>query len=270
MTTMADLVPRRAERTIVYGGTRAGKSSYCDWAVRHVLEERPTAMPLLFDSKPRFRAETIAYGPGLRLRKNAAKLYESWEAGPTFPNSVVFPADAWEERWASDDPFKGFYRNPGELVVLQSGSSVARPWMLRLGRKFVDMNPKRRERLLWVNEGLDFYQRNSYGVDARNDVILDAARAGGERGIGLLFESHRPKGIPPLLNTLSSRIVLFHLRFQGDMKYMYDMGIPEDEEMPDDDYAFKHFTVRPGGKISPAVLVRLKYPQWYLDQLSST
>ena len=268
MSDFSEFVPGRAERTIVYGGTRAGKSSYCDWSARHIQETRPSAMILLLDTKPRFRAETIAYGPGLKWRKDAKKLYESWEAGPTFPNSVVYPLD--QVNWEADNPFKNFYRKPGELVVLQSGSSQLRPLMLRLARKFVDINPKRRERLLWVNEGLDFYQRNSFGIDARNDVILDAARAGGERGIGLMFEAHRPKGIPPLLNTLSSRIVLFHLRFHGDMRYMYDMGIPEDEEMPDEDYAFKHFTVQPGGKISPPKTVRFVYPQWYLDQLSST
>lgn len=132
------------------------------------------------------------------------------------------------------------------------------------------MNPKRRERLLWVNEGMDFYQRNTFGVDSRNDVILDAARAGGERGIGLLFEAHRPKGIPPLLNTLSSRVVLFHLRFENDMRYMWDMGLPEDEESPSGDYVFKHYTIQPGGTVSRPDVVKMKYPQWYLDQLSTT
>lgn len=266
--TFDALVPGRAERTIVYGGTRTGKSSYCDWAARSIQSNRPDAMTLLLDTKPRFRAETVAYGPGLRLRRNAKKLYESWESGPVFPNSVVYPLESFDPE--SSNPFSGFYRRPGELVVLQSGDSGMRATMLRLSRKFVNMNPKRRERLLWVNEGMDFYQRNSYGVDARNDVILDAARAGGERGIGLLFEAHRPKGIPPLLNTLSSRVILFHLRFEGDMRYMWDMGMPENEESPSGNYVFKHYTIQPGGTVSAPDTVRIKYPQWYLDQLSST
>lgn len=169
----------------------------------------------------------------------------------------------------SRNPFRNFWRE-GEICVLQSGDARERTRMLAIARQFVNMNPKRRERLLWVNEGMDFYQRNSIGVVANNDVILDAARAGGERGIGILFEAHRPKGIPPLLNTLTSRVFLFHLRFGGDMRYLYDMGIPEEEEMPDGDYVFKHYNILPGGTVSTPMTVKMKYPKSYLDQLSDT
>lgn len=266
MTEFTDILPKRAERTLIYGGTRSGKSSLADWMCRKIIEERPDAMIMCLDTKPRFRAQFEAWGPGYRWRREAKKLYSSWEAGPTFPGSVVMPLDIDLD---SANPFRNFWK-PGEMVVLQSGDSRDRIQMLRIARKFVNMNPRRRERLLWINEGMDFYQRNSLGVVANNDVILDAARAGGERGIGLIFEAHRPKGIPPLLNTLTSRVILFHLRFAQDMRYLYDMGIPEDEEMPDGDYVFKHYTILPGGTVSPALSVKMKYPEWYLKELSST
>lgn len=266
MSEFNDILPQRAERTLIYGGTRTGKSSLADWYCRKIIETRPDAMILCLDTKPRFRAQSIAWGPGYRLRKDAKDLYKSWEAGPTFPNSVVMPLDI---DLSASNPLKNFWR-PGEMVVLQSGDSRDRPKMLAIARKFVNMNPNHRERLLWVNEGMDFYQRNSLGVVANNDVILDAARAGGERGIGLLFEAHRPKGIPPLLNTLTSRVILFHLRFGGDMRYLYDMGIPEEEEMPDGDYVFKHYKILPGGTVSNPLTMRIKYPDWYLNQLSQT
>lgn len=267
MRDFSEFIPERAERTIIYGGTRSGKSSLADWIARNIQKTRPDAMILLLDTKPRFRAEMTAFGPLLRMRRDAKELYSSWEAGPTFPNSVIMPLDLDLTR---ENPFSGFYRKPGELAVLQSGTANDRPRMLEIARRFITINPKRRERLIWVNEGLDFYQRNSLGVVARNDVILDTARAGGERGIGLLFEAHRPKGIPPLLNMFSSRVFLFHLRYAGDMRYLEDMGIPEDEEAPEGDYIFKHYKLQPGGTVSPAVIARMKYPQWYLNQLSST
>jgi energy-coupling factor transporter ATP-binding protein EcfA2 len=266
MTEFSELIPQRGERTLIYGGTRSGKSSLADWMARAMQAERPEMMPLLLDTKPRFRAQFIAHGPGLRWRKEAKGLYSSWEAGPTYPNSVICPLDI---DLTSSNPFRNLWK-PGELVVLQSGDSSDRRRMLAIARRFLNMNPKRRERLLWVNEGLDFYQRNSLGVVAANDVILDSARAGGERGFGLLFEAHRPKGIPPLLNTLTSNVVLFHLRFGGDMRYLYDMGIPEEEEMPTGDYIFKHYRIRPGGTVSDPMTVKMKYPDWYLKQLSST
>lgn len=261
------LVPGRAERTLIYGGTRSGKSSLADWLARAINQQRPDAMILLLDTKPRFRAEFEAWGPGNRWRRKADKRYESWEAGPVYPGSVVMPLDIDLD---ADNPFSGFWRNPGELVVLQSGDARDRIRMLQIARKFIQINPKRRERLLWINEGMDFYQRTSMGIVANNDVILDAARAGGERGIGILFEAHRPKGIPPLLNTLTSRVYLFHLRFWNDMRYLYDMGIPEEEEMPEGNYVFKHYTILPGGTVSEPQTCRMKYPKWYLDQLSTT
>ena len=265
MTEFSDIIPQRGERTLIYGGTRSGKSSLAEWMVREMQEERPDMMPLLLDTKPRFRAEKIAYGPGLRFRKDAKKLYESWEAGPVYPNSVVCPMDVDLSSLNLSNLWK-----PGELVVLQSGDSREHKRMLTIARSFLNMNPKRRERLLWVNEGLDFYQRNSLGIVASNDVILDSARAGGERGFGLLFEAHRPKGIPPLLNTLTSSVALFHLRFGQDMRYLYDMGIPEEDDMPEGDYVFKHYRIRPGGTVSRPLTVKMKYPDWYLKQLSST
>lgn len=266
MTEMSDILPKRGERTLIYGGTRSGKSSLAEWMARGMMEQRPDMMPLLLDSKPRFRAEKIACGPGLRFRRDAKKLYENWESGPTFPNSVVCPLDI---DLTDSNPFRNLWK-PGELVVLQSGDSAEHRRMLTIARRFLNMNPKRRERLLWVNEGLDFYQRNSLGIVASNDVILDSARAGGERGFGLLFEAHRPKGIPPLLNTLTSNVVLFHLRFGQDMRYLYDMGIPEEEDMPEGDYVFKHYRIKPGGTVSRPLTVKMKYPEWYLKQLSST
>lgn len=266
MTDFDDLIPGRAERTLIYGGTRSGKSSIADILSRAMKEQRPDLMMLVFDTKPRFRAHYVAWGPNYRFRRKAQDLYKSWDAGPIYPNSVIMPLDI---DLTDKDCFKNFWKE-GEIVILQSGDARDRPRMLEIARKFVNMNAGGRERCIWVNEGMDFYQRNSLGVVANNDVILDAARAGGERGIGVLFEAHRPYGIPPLLNTLTSRVFLLHLRFKRDMHYLYDIGIPEEDEMPEGDYIFHMYTVQPGGTVSRPVVARMKYPDWYLNQLSST
>jgi hypothetical protein len=160
-------------------------------------------------------------------------------------------------------------KHPGEVVFAQSDEPSKWMAMLQLAKHFVALRTTR-ERLLVIDEGMDFYQRNTLGIDARNDIILRAARAGGERHIGLLFGAHRPYGIPPLLNTMSSRVTLFHLRFQKDMQYLYGMGIPEDDEPPGGDYIFHQYSIAPGGVVSPPVAARLRLPQSYLDQLSST
>lgn len=274
VTFSEDLVQGPGERQLVYGGTRTGKSSYMDWTIRDIQRQRPDAMILIADTKPRFRAEREIWRPDLphgnKYRKDArddkpGELYYGWAKGPVLPNSVSVPME-------SPHPFRGLWnmkRNPGEVAIMQSDNPLMWKKMLALMAAFVAKRTER-ERLLVVDEGMDFYQRNSLGIDPSNDVILRAARAGGERRIGLLFGAHRPYGIPPLLNTLSSRVTIFHLRFGSDMRYLYGMGIPEEDESPEGDYIFKQYQVAPGGVVSEPLRSRLALPDWYLDQLSAT
>lgn len=259
-----DLVQGPGERHIIYGGTRTGKSSFMDWSIREIQAQRPDAWILVADTKPRFRAEQMAYGPNNRFRRDAKKLYESWAKGPMLPNSVAMDLD-------SPHPFRGLWtdKRPGEAAIMQSDDPLKWRQMVNLMQAFTAKKTAK-ERLLVIDEGMDFYQRNSLGIDPRNDVILRAARAGGERNIGLMFGAHRPHGIPPLLNTLSSRVTLFYLRFSRDMKYLWEMGIPESEFPPDGDYIFKQYSIKPGGVVSEPAKVRLALPDSYLKQLSST
>jgi hypothetical protein len=158
---------------------------------------------------------------------------------------------------------------PGEIAIMQGDEAADWRLMVALMHHFVARKVKRERRLI-VDEGLDFYQRNTLGIDSKKDPILRTARAGGERDIGLLLGAHRPHGIPPLLNTLSSRVSLFHLRLERDMRYLYEMGIPESEGSPQGDYVFQQYKVAPGGTVEGPWVVRFRYPQSYLAQLSST
>jgi hypothetical protein len=116
--------------------------------MRHVQRTRPDAMQVLVDTKPRFRAQyEKARDP--RKRRDAAHLYQAWAKGPVVPNSVV--VDLW-----SDKPFLGTFREPGEIVILQSGE--ARDWkrILELLDGFTKANLHGRERRIIVDECLDF------------------------------------------------------------------------------------------------------------------
>lgn len=262
MPSFADLVPGPGERTIIYGGTRSGKSTYLDWVMRYIQRTRPRAMILLLDTKPRFRAENVAWGYRNGWRQDASKRYLDWAKGPLLPNSVVVDME-------SSHPLRGLWKTPGEIAILQSVESAHRRHMLSIARMFVKEHVRDRERIVVVDEALDFYQRNTLGIDSRNDVLLDVARAGGERNIGLILAAHRPKGVPPLMNMLSSRAVLYHLRYADDMRYLWDMGIPDDDS-PNGNYVFRHYVVEPGGTVSQPIEGRLQLPDSYLAQLSST
>jgi hypothetical protein len=175
----------------------------------------------------------------------------------------------------SEHPFRGLWnlkdeKRPGEIAIMQGDDPSDWRIMLNLMHHFVKRQIKGRERRLVVDEGLDFWQRNTLGIDPKKDPILRTARAGGERNIGLLLGAHRPHGVPPLLNTLSSRVTLFHLRLERDMHYLYEMGIPESETSPTGNYVFQQYVVEPGGTVAGPTVAKFRYPQSYLDELSAT
>jgi hypothetical protein len=150
---ISDLTPGKGERVITVGGTRAGKSALMEWGMRDVQRTRPTAMQILVDTKPRFRAEKErGRFRGFRgTRKPAAYRYENWTAGPVVPNSVV--VDIWDE-----DPFKNLWHesNPNEIAIMQGAEFEDWKRMLLLLKGFVNAQIKGRERRIIVDECLDF------------------------------------------------------------------------------------------------------------------
>lgn len=174
MSHISELVPQPGERAATFGGTRAGKSAFSDMSMIHVSHERPDAMQVLVDSKPRYRAETER-GPFRRGRRQAAYRYSSWAKGPVVPNSVV--VDIWD-----DHPFRGLWQNPGEIAILQSGEFEDWKRILQLLNGFVKANIKGRERRIIVDECLDFTLETP-GVLIRKTMSFIAPQEQVESGI---------------------------------------------------------------------------------------
>lgn len=216
-------------------------------------------MQILIDTKPRYRAETETFL--YRMRRNAAYRYVDWQKGPVIPNSVV--VNLWDEH-----PFRGLWRKPGEIAIMQSGDEEDWRRMLVLLNEFVKKQVKDRERRIQVDEVMDFYQRNTWGIDSKRDVFYRASRAGGERSIGLSLGAHRIQGIPQLVIDMASIVVLFHLRNDSDMRILNQHGIPGDKS-PEGDYVFRRYEIQPGGKASEPITGRCDYPESYLSQLAA-
>jgi hypothetical protein len=235
-----------------------------DWEMREIQALRPTAMQLIVDTKPRFRAEKIRGPLSYRQRTNTGKLYISWQKGPVIPNSVLVPL--WD-----DKPFKGLWsdENPSEIAVMQSGDSTDWKRMLQLLKVFCEAQIKSRERRIIVDEALDFYGRNTFGIDSKNDIFYRMARAGGERLIGLELGAHRVHGLPPLILNMTSRVNLFHLASDRDLAHLRDSIGIKDAVSPEGDYVFRQWVVRPGGGLSAPITGRVNYPREYLDTLAS-
>jgi hypothetical protein len=261
MTDYSETVPGPGTRRIMAGGTRAGKSAKQEWDMRYVQRERPEAMQLLIDTKPRFRAthEPILYP---HWRKSADSKYAGWVKGPVVPNSVA--VDLW-----SRHPFRGLWERPGEIAIMQSGEATDWKRMLLLVKGFARAPMGGREKRIIVDECLDFYGRNSFSIDSKNDEFYRVARAGGEHNCALDAGIHRFKGFPPLIISMVSILDIFHLRHDGDMRYVQEYGVP-DQESPKDDYVFYHYEIQPGGRFSGRREYKVEYPDSYLAQLATT
>lgn len=262
---LSRLIAEPGERAITLGTSRTGKSSFMDWGMREIQVHRPTAMQIVVDTKPRFRAEKIRGPFSYKNRSDASKLYVSWQKGPVIPNSVLFPL--WD-----DKPFKGLWNddNPSEIAIMQSGDSADWKRMLQVLKAFTDAQIKGRERRIVVDEALDFYSRNTFGIDSKNDIFYRMARAGGERAIGIEMGAHRVHGLPPLILNMASRVTLFHMASDNDLKHLRDSVGIKDVESPRGGYVFRQWYKKPGGELSEPVTGRCSYPQEYLDQLATT
>ena len=254
-------IAQPGERHLIYGGTRAGKSSFIDWQMRAIQETRPSCMQILIDSKPRFRAETERMPMLPKKRLSAAWKYKHWQKGPTVPNSCL--VDIW-----SDHPFRGLWQTPGEIAIMQSGNSEDWRRMLFLLTKFVHAHIGDRERHITVDEVLDFYGRNTWSIDNKHDVFYLAARSGGERNIGESLGSQRVFGLPILVRNMFSRVTLFHLTEDKDMRYLNQNGIP-DAESPTGNYIYRQWVKEPGGTVSEPFTGTLELPESYLSQLAA-
>jgi hypothetical protein len=219
-------------------------------------------MQILVDTKPRFRAETEKHpwDPRGRKRRDASWRYEHWNKGPEVPNSVL--VDLWE-----DHPFRGLWHTPGEIAIMQSGNPAEWRRMLQLLTAFTDAHVKDRARHITADEVLDFYGRTTWSINQKNDVFYRASRAGRERLVGITLGAQRVYGLPIMVRNMFSRVTLYHLDEDKDMKYLNQNGIP-DAASPKGDFIFKQWKKERGGPVGEPITARLRLPQAYLDQLS--
>lgn len=264
MTLNLDAIaPSKAQRGLVIGGSRSGKSTLIDMLIRHAVRTRPSIRALLLDSKPRFRAEIERKG---KIITNADKHYKDWAAGPVIPGSYRFNIDNdpidFKPYWKDDDPCR--------VLIAQTDEEIKRPRLLEVADSWYSAKWKDADRLLVVDELLDFYHGNAVSISSRHNTPVKVNRAGGERGIGGLYGAQRPKGIHPQIVEELSILYLFHIRFQKDMNYLYEHGIPTDLVPPEENYVFEVVKIQPGGKAERIGKFKLALDEWYTKQLSQT
>lgn len=260
------ITPKKGERVIILGSSRSGKSVVADHIHFNIVKMRPAAEILVLDTKPRYRAEIERYGPGMKLVRNADHHYTHWEKGPTIPGSYRHDINNpnMKAYWGPKDPCR--------TVILQTERDHERGQILELAdTHWFEVRKKGADRILRVNEMLDFYYGNGVCLNSRHNVPLKVNRAGGERGFSGIYESQRTRGMPLQLIEEATMILLFHLKYEDDMKFLWQNGVPRDVFPPKDEkYAFRLITTEPGGNAQDHGLFRLNPDPDYLSQLSDT
>jgi hypothetical protein len=224
-----------AERGFIVGGSGSGKSTLLERIQARVLTDYPKAPMLLLDTKPRFRAERELNGA------SAAHRYKHWDYGSPIPGSVVL--DYRERNYGMQ-----LAQDLGARIwIFQDEREAVRPLMLDAAEWFfAHAKGPRLPRLLVVDETLDFFSRNGYPVKgASSDILLRVARAGRERGVLGLFATQRPSGIPPQLYVEATKVYLFRLDRDEDVKTLIANGaMPRDTWPPEEDRIFKYYDKR--------------------------
>jgi hypothetical protein len=185
---LSEITPKKADRALIIGGTRSGKSTLMDHFMRQIVSERPNVQILLLDTKPRFRTEVERYGPGNRFARDSSKHYKDWESGPIIPGSVrvdIHAEKPLERFWRDDDRCR--------IAVAQTELPTERGRLLEIADDWYNIRQRKSDRVLAVDELLDHYHRNSLSIRSERDVPLKVVRAGGERGFGGLYGAQRPK-----------------------------------------------------------------------------
>jgi hypothetical protein len=261
-----DITPAKGQRVIILGSSRSGKSVAADHIHMNIVKMRPQSEHLLLDTKPRFRAELEKIGPGGRIVRDASRYYKDWEKGPIMPGSY---------RHDINNPDLSMYwkpKDPCRTVILQTEKDEERNKLLEIADTgWFEVRKKGADRVLRVNELLDFYYGNGVCISSRHNVPLKVNRAGGERGFSGIYESQRARGFPLQLVEEATLILLFHLKYEDDMKFLWQNGVPRDIYPPKDvNYAFRMITTNPGGMAEDHGLYKLTPKPWYLEQLSDT
>jgi hypothetical protein len=261
VASLADIAPGRAERVVVTGGTRSGKSCLSDFFMRYLVGLMASMEILLLDTKPRFRAEKTVNG------RDAARFYPSWRKAPIIPQSVRIDLEA-------DRPMQRAFRN-GRIAVLQSarpGGSTheERLRILDIAHGWWSHRSNGNPRFVIADEGMHFYTKSGWSINTKQNLFQEIAQTGGELDTGMIFETQLLRGIDSMILDHLSALYAFYLRDIRDIKRLWELGIPKSYQQPEDDYNFHLIRARPGGRLSIWENLSIDLPDWYTRQLPPT
>ena len=225
---MTSIDLRKSDRALLVGTSGSGKSTLAEHWLTRFRADVPNARIMVVDTKPRWRAESLADGTSPR------RTYARMAKGDTIRGSMALSQMAdWPLVWDHDV-------NPSQTVIVQR---IQRDWRDRSAtglatlafaiecmERFFGTQHVRRPSLLYVDEGHDFF--TSTGQARGSDVIQRCYRAGRELGLTTVTGFQRPIGMNLQLMTELNVCALFHIDYAKDVRRLYDMGWPQNVGPP--------------------------------------
>jgi len=237
---VADIALHTADRGILIGASGTGKSTLAAHMLAAFRRGYPKARILVLDTKPRWRAETMADGT------NTRRFYQAFAKGDMIPGSLTMGTTTdWGLCWDKDI-------NPTQTVIAQrlKGSQRANvAFQIQCAERFFMSQRANRESLLYIDEGMDFFSTS--GSAFGSDIVQRCFRAGREKNLTTLIGVQRPKGINLQCLTETNWCALFRINYTDDVKRLWEMGWPKDMGPPTFDQKFAFRLWREGSPQAP-------------------
>lgn len=211
-----------ADRGILIGANKAGKSTLAEYVLRMFRLEYPDARIAVFDTKPRWRAETMYDGRSTR------RMYAAMARGDTIAGAVACTdMTQWNMCWDKN-------ANPTQTVIFQrmKGTHLSNVrFQVVAAEKLFATQRASRPTLAYWDEGMDFFSTTG-GAKGGSDIVQRCYRAGRERNLASLLGAQRPVGLNLQTLTEINWAALFRIQYVADVKRLRDMGWPLDAGPP--------------------------------------
>lgn len=233
LLSQSNILPGIDERTLAVGKTRSGKSTLALQGLNELLEIYPTMENLVIDTKPHFRASHTMNG----IR--ADYLYRNWQKGDYFPSSVVLsPRDtSITLDYAFDIAHTVSGRKRGATIILQTDKKDDYPLIAKRLEEQYRRSNKKRHVFIYIDEAYSLLKYSRYVAE---QVTL-CVTAGGERGVGVMAATQRPRWIPVEMLSEITHYYVFRLDNNKDKINLRENGLPPGFRFPRTMHIFRYY-----------------------------
>lgn len=233
MLAQAGILPGIDERSLMVGKTRFGKSTLALTALNELLDSYGTMELLVVDTKPHFRASHQLNG------LKADILYRNWTKGDYFPQSLVLPAGdkSVSLDYAFDIAHTISGKKRGATVILQTDNKAD---YFQIGNRLQEQyrrSNKKRKVYIYLDEA---YSLLKFHRAVAEQVTL-CVTAGGERGVGIMAATQRPRWIPVEMLSEVTKYYVFRLDNGRDKANLKDNGLASGFRFPRERYVFRYY-----------------------------